>query len=170
MSVVSPAPKKIFFWLFAGVFVALVSVFLFWAEPLFLKQKGAQAQLRARAASLRGGPPSAVVSDVGRMLKDFLDASKHASRVEVKVEEATASRLGITLSLPRSARSEKILRRRGKTTVRLAASLLESAGIAGVSIVVRIRRRKTAAGQSEPAGAASRESGSGAVIWGSQSN
>ncbi len=170
MAGASPVRKKIFFWLFAAIFVALVSVFLFWAEPLFLKEKGAQAQLQARAVRLRGGPPGAAVSGVGRLVKNFLDASKHASRMEVKIEEASASRLGITLSLPRSALSEKLLRRRGKTTVRLAASLLKSAGVAGVGVVVRLRRRGADASQSEPAGVASREAGSGAVVWRARGN
>ena len=170
MAGVPPARKKMFFWLLAAVFAALVSIFLFWAEPLFLAEKGAQAQLQARAARLRGGPPDTAVSGVGRLVKDFLDASKHASRMEVKIEEASASRLWIILTLPRSALSEKLLRRRGKTTARLAASLLKSAGAAGVGVVVRMRRRKAAAGQSEPAGVASREPGSEAVIWRARGN
>jgi hypothetical protein len=165
-----PARKEIFFWLLAAIFVALVSVFLFWAEPLFLKEKGAQAQLQASATRLRAGPPGAAVSGVGQLVKSFLDASKHASRMEVNIEEASASWLRITLSLPRSALSEKILRRRGKTTVRLAASLLKSAGATGVGVVVMMRRRGAAAGQSEPVGVASRESGSKAIIWRAQGN
>lgn len=160
-----PVRKKIFFWLIAALFAALVSVFLFWAEPLFLKEKGAQAQLQVRAARLRAGPPGAAVQGVGRLVKDFLDAASHASQMEVRIDETSASRLGMTLIVPRSMRSEKLLRRRGKTTVRLAASLLKSAGVKQPGVVVRVRRRKAAAGRSGPAGVASREPGSEAVIW-----
>ena len=170
MAGASPVRKKISFWLIASLFVALVSVFLFWAEPLFLREKGAQAQLQVRATRFRGGPPGAAVSGVGRLVKDFLDASGHASRMEVKIDEASASRLGIILTLPRSALSEKLLRRRGKTTVRLAVSLLKSAGAVGTGVVVRLRRRKAAAGRSEPVGVASREPGSEAVTWHARGN
>jgi hypothetical protein len=154
-----------FFWIFAAIFVVLTAFFLFWAQPLFLGGGGAQSQLRARAARLRAAPPGAAAAEVGRLVKSFLDASKHASRVEVTVEEASPGRLAFTLTVPWAVSSGKIHRRRGETTARLAASLLKSAGVAQTGVEVRVRRMRKSAGGSEPAGRAAYYPVSEKVTW-----
>ncbi len=159
------ARKNLVFWIFAAAFVAAASSFLFWAEPLFLAGRGAQAQLQARAARLRAGPAEKIVPEVGRLVMEFLDASKHASRVEVKIDEAGEGRLAFTLTVPWSVSSGKLHRRRGETTARLAASLLRRAGMNQTGVAVRVRRKRADAGGSEPAGRAFYEPGLGRVSW-----
>ncbi len=153
------------FWIFAAIFLAATSLFLFWAQPLFLGGGSAQSQLRARAARLRTAPPGAAAAEIGRLIKSFLDASKHSSRVEVSVDEASAARLAFTLIVPWSVSSEKLHRRRGETTARLTASLLKSASAAQTGVEVRIRRKRKLTDESDPAGRAVYDPASEKVTW-----
>ena len=157
--------KDVPLWIFAVVFMALFAFFLFWAEPLFLGKSGVKAHLMERAVRLRSAPPEKSASAISQMVKSFLDASKHASEIEVRVDEASSSRIAYTLLLPWSEKSEKIHRRRGGTTARLTAALLKSAGANTVAVVVTVRRKKGSSGGSEPAGQARVDPKSGKSEW-----
>lgn len=146
--------KDIGLWIFAGFFLALIVMFLFWAEPLFLGQTGVKAQLENRAARLRGLPAEEVAASIAKMAKSFLDASKHASQMEVRVDETSSARIVYTLVLPWVSASEKIHRRRGGTTVRLTADLLKTAGAGGVGVVVNVRKKKKDSQADQPLGRA----------------
>ena len=152
-------------WIFAVVFLAIFAVFLFWAEPLFLGRAGVKAHLMKRAARLGPAPPGEAAVAISRMVKSFLDASKHASQVEVRIDEASSGRIAYTLILPWSEKSVKLHRRRGGTTARLTAALLKNAGADRVVVVVNVRRKKINSGESEPAGRARIEPEAGKFEW-----
>ncbi len=153
------------FWISSVVFLAAFVIFLFWAEPIFLNRLGVKAHLMERAARLRPAPPGEVSVAVSRMVKNFLDASKRVSEVEVRIDEATSGRIAYTLIVPWSEKSVKLHQRRGRTTAHLTAALLKSAGAGRVVVVVNVRRKKIKSGGSEPAGRARINSESGNFEW-----
>ncbi len=152
-------------WIFAAVFVAAFAIFLFWSEPLFLGRIGAKARLQERAARLRAAPPAEAAASISRMAKDFLDASKHVSEIEVSIDEASSRRIAYTLVVPWSEKSAKLHYRRGITTARLTAALLKSAGAGRVAVVVNVRRKRMSSGESDPAGRASYDPVAGKFGW-----
>ena len=161
----TPLGRSAPLWIFAVVFLAVFAVFLFWAEPLFLGRVGIKANLMEHAARLRPAPPGEAAVAISRMVKSFLDASKHTSEVEVRIDEASSGRIAYTLILPWSEKSVKIHQRRGGTTARLTAALLKSAGAGQVVVAVNVRRKKINSGKSEPAGQARIDPGAGKFEW-----
>ena len=157
--------KDLLLWIFAAAFLGLFTIFLFRGESLFLSGTGVQARLRARAARLREEPAEKAARAIGLEIKAFLDASKHASQVVVRIDEAGAERIVFTLTVPWTVGSAKLHRLRGETTARLAASLLKSAGAARVAVVVKLRRRRIRGGESDLVGQAVYAPGPGKVDW-----
>ncbi len=153
------------FWIFSVVILAAFVVFLFWAEPIFLNRLGVKAHLMERAARLRAAPPGEVSAAISRMVKSFLDASKRVSEVEVRIDEASSGRIAYTLILPWSEKSAKLHKRRGRTTARLTAALLKSAGASRVVVVVNVRRKKIKSEGSMPAGRARIDPEAGKLEW-----
>ncbi len=145
--------------------MALFAFFLFWAEPLFLGKSGVKAHLMEQATRLRSSPPEKSAATISQMVKGFLDASKHSSEVEVRVDEASSIRIAYTLLLPWSEKSEKIHRRRGGTTAHLTAALLKSAEADRVAVVVNVRRKKRSSRGSEPVGRARVDPATGKSEW-----
>ncbi|MEE9275083.1 MAG: hypothetical protein V3V62_07230 [bacterium] len=158
--------NDILLWVIGGAITVLAAVLLWGADALFFEESGVKANLLARAERLRGRGEAEAAAEVGRMLKKFLDASKHASETEVKIDEAGARRLAFTLTVPWSQRSGKKLELRGGTTARLAAEMLERAGAGGAAVRVEIRRRRREKDSgSEPIGRTTHAPGSGRFEW-----
>jgi len=139
-------------WIFGGLLVALTVGFFYWGAPLILRGTGAQAHLRARAARLRDAPPGEAAAEVARMVKVFLDLSKDVNQIEVRIDEAGADRVAITLIVPWSMSASRVHRRRSGAAARLIAALLKSAGAGRVGVSVNVRRKRMNPGASDPAG------------------
>jgi len=139
-------------WIFGGLITALAAAFFYWGVPLILSGAGAQAHLRAQAARLRGAPPGEAAAGVARIVKGFLDLSKDVNQIEVRIDEAGADRVALTLIVPWSMSASKVHRRRSGAAARLTAALLKSAGAGQVGVSVNVRRKRTNPGTSDPAG------------------
>lgn len=161
-----PGRRQLLFWLGFLAIVAVPAGALFLAKPLFLERSGAEAELLRRAEALRGQPPERAAAGVGRMAKEYLDTSRHVSRAEVEVREASARRLAFTVSLPWSEVSASHRRRRAEALGRLASGMLRRAGAEGVAVEVEVRRwRKDSAGRSGPAGRSLHDPRTGRSEW-----
>jgi len=157
--------KNFAFWIIAVHILGAVTIILFWGEKLFLSETGAQAYLQNRIAKLRGGPVEKSVGLIGREIKRFLDASRHLNQVEVRIDEAGTNRIVFTLTVPWAEKSSKLHQRRGKTTARLVASLLKSAGAERTAVIVKIRRKRILDGGIDPVGRTVYVAESGKVHW-----
>ncbi|MEK6712190.1 MAG: hypothetical protein AABZ64_16605 [Nitrospinota bacterium] len=145
--------RQALFWACFLLAAAIPAGALFLAKSLYLDRAGVEADLLRRAAALRGGPPERAAVEVGRVLKAYLDATRHVSRAEVEIAEASAARLALRVSLPWSEVSAKKRRQRAEAMGRLAAAMLERAGAGEAEVEVEVRRfRKDAGRESDPAG------------------
>jgi hypothetical protein len=152
-------------WIAGGLFAVLAAAFFYWGVPLIVSGTGAQAHLRARAARLRGAPPGKAAAEVARIVKGFLDLSKEANQVEVRIDEAGADRIALTLIVPWSMSAPKVHRRRSGAAARLTVALLKSAGAEQVGVSVNVRRKCTSPGASDPAGRTLYRPRSGVFEW-----
>ncbi len=141
-----PSRTQFFFWFFFIAFAATAGALLFFSQSLFLREAGVKASLTAQAKNLAGAPPAAITKGVGRILKEYLDTSKHTSRATVRVSQSTRERLSLDVSLPWAEVSAKKRKQRAELICRLGGGMLESAGARSVVFSVRVfRMRKNAA-------------------------
>ena len=141
------------FWFVFIAFASAAGALLFFSQPLFLYKTGVKVSLMAEAKKLRGMPPEDITKNIGRILKNYLDASKHTSRADVRVSEIDRERLSINILLPWAEVSAKKRRQRAELVCRLGGEMLENAGAKNAILLVNLLRMARDLKTSEPVGA-----------------
>ena len=98
-------------------------------------------------------PPEDITKNIGRILKNYLDASKHTSRADVRVSEIDRERLSINILLPWAEVSARKRRQRAELVCRLGGEMLENAGAKNAILLVNLLRMARDLKTSEPVGA-----------------
>ncbi len=153
MRIPNPSRANFLFWFSFISFASVAGVLLFFSQPLFLYKTGVKVSLMAEAKKLRGIPPGVITKNVGGILKEYLDASKHTSRADIRVSDSTPDNLSIDILLPWAEVSAKKRRQRGELVCRLGGEMLESAGAKNVILFVNLLRMTKDSTNSEPVGA-----------------
>lgn len=165
MRITGSSRKNFLFWFFFISFASLAGALLFFSKPLFLYKTGVKASLTVEAKKMRGMPPEAITKNVGQILKEYLDASKHTSRALVLVSESTPDRLTIDIQLPWAEVSAQKRRQRAELVCRLGSDMLENAGAKGTIFSVNLLRMARDSTTSEPVGAMVYSSIEKKCIW-----
>ncbi len=165
MRIVNPSRANFLFWFLFVSFASATGALLFFSESLFLGRAGVKASLMEEAKKLKGMAPEARTKNVGRILKGYLDASKHTSRAVVRVSEATADRLSLDVRLPWAEVSAKKRRQRAELVCRLGGDLLAGAGAKDAVFLVNIVRMRKDATGGEHVGAMRYSASDKECIW-----
>ena len=110
-------------------------------------------------------PPGDITKNAGKILKKYLDASKHTSRAEIRVSETSPDRLSLDILLPWSEVSAKKRKQRAELVCRLGSDMLENAGAKGTIFSVNLLRMARDSTTSEPVGAMVYSSIKKKCIW-----
>ncbi len=153
MRILNPSRANFFFWFSFISFASVAGVLLFFSQPLFLYKTGVKVSLLAEAKKLRGMPLGVITKNVGGILKEYLDASKHTSRADIHVSDSTPDNLSIDILLPWAEVSAKKRRQRAELVCRLGSEMLESARAKNVILLVNLLRMTKDSTDSEPVGA-----------------
>ena len=153
MRIPNPSRVNFLFWFVFIAFASAAGALLFFSQPLFLYKTGVKVSLMAEAKKLRGMPPENITKNIGRILKNYLDASKHTSRADIHVSDSTPDNLSIDILLPWAEVSAKKRRQRAELVCRLGGEMLESARAKNVILLVNLLRMTKDSTDSEPVGA-----------------